>query len=80
MLEAVKHQEPAVPASYDEESRYGRAVLVRHQRAPLMVALFAGAERPLVDVFRAKRPRTVVCSTVNAGGLGGCDLSFHRGL
>ena len=26
MLEAVKHQEPAVPASYDEESRYGRAV------------------------------------------------------
>ena len=48
MFEANQHQEAAEPAVYDEESRHGRAVLARHQRAPLVVAVVDGAQRLLV--------------------------------
>ena len=50
----------------------------RHQRAPLMVALYDGAERPLARVFRAKRPKAVLCDVPYAGWVGGCGPSWHR--
>jgi hypothetical protein len=37
-----------------------------------MVALYDGAERPLARVFRAKRPRAVLCDVSDADWVGGC--------
>ena len=63
MAEANQHREAAEPAVYDEESRHGRAVLdlVRHQRAPLLVAVVDGAERLLAaDILSQAAPGSLV--------------------
>jgi hypothetical protein len=61
MTEANQHREAAEPAVYDEESRHGRAVLVRHQRAPLLVAVVDGAERLLAaDLLSQAAPGSLV--------------------
>jgi len=44
-----------------------------------MVALYDGAERPLARVFRAKRPRAVLCDVSDADWVGGCVVLASTG-